>query len=93
MASRSPPFCSCPRFKSSDHILAVSRAYRGHKLSMPKTKPNTFSPHLSLLADFLTLHHPTPQPGSNPQDSHPLSPNAYLPQHYHQLSRFVYVKT
>lgn len=30
-------------------ILAVSRAYEGHKLSMVKTKPNTFSSYLALL--------------------------------------------
>lgn len=72
MASRSPPFCSSPRFKSLDHILAVSRAYRGHTLSMTKTKPNTFSPYLALLPGFLTLRHPTILPLN-------LAPNHRIP--------------
>lgn len=39
-------------------ILAVSRAYEGHKLTMVKTKPNTSS-YLALLSDFLTSLYPT----------------------------------
>lgn len=31
---------------------------------MTKTKPNTFSPHLALLPDFLTSHHPATLPFS-----------------------------
>ena len=43
-------------------ILAVSRAYKGHKLSMIKTKPNSFSSHAVLLPDFLASLPPTTLP-------------------------------
>ena len=66
------PPCPSPPLSLLTPILAVSRAYKGHKLSMTKTKPNTFSPYLALLPDFLTLHHPTIRPFS-------LAPNLSSP--------------